>query len=293
MAPLIDTELERVDRKHAQLTQLSKELVDAINLYHTLMRESDRPMAHPMFNAYMNQPSNMYGMYQPMPNMYGGPVGFPPRSMAGPGSLPPGPPHMTSIGPLPGQQPIGQIPPQFQNGHMPLAATQLPPQSQQQQQQQINPGSLPIDQNIHPPNPNHPPLNSNTHGAPSNLPMLPNQMQQMMGHMPISTPNVAQEYQHHHPPPINTLPNHHLQQQQQPHQNSIPQQNIAITQQQHQPSQQTNIPQTHVIQHMSGASPVHLASQHSTNNTTMYASIPNNIIQPGDSKMSIPVYQQR
>jgi signal transducing adaptor molecule len=43
MGPLIDSELERVDRKHAQLTQLSSDLVDSINLYHTLMRESDRP----------------------------------------------------------------------------------------------------------------------------------------------------------------------------------------------------------------------------------------------------------
>lgn len=39
MGPLIDQELEKVDRKHAQLTQLSADLVDALNLYHTLMRE--------------------------------------------------------------------------------------------------------------------------------------------------------------------------------------------------------------------------------------------------------------
>nr|CAD7459269.1 unnamed protein product [Timema tahoe] len=39
MGPLIDQELERVDRKHAQLTQLSSDLVEALNLYHTLMRE--------------------------------------------------------------------------------------------------------------------------------------------------------------------------------------------------------------------------------------------------------------
>lgn len=39
MGPLIDMELEKVDRKHARLTQLSSDLVDALNLYHTLMRE--------------------------------------------------------------------------------------------------------------------------------------------------------------------------------------------------------------------------------------------------------------
>jgi len=39
MGPLIDAALEKVDRRHAQLTQLSSDLVDALNLYHTLMRE--------------------------------------------------------------------------------------------------------------------------------------------------------------------------------------------------------------------------------------------------------------
>lgn len=51
MGPLIDAELERVDRKHAQLTQLSSDLVEALNLYHTLMREpqySTLPKAYAM-----------------------------------------------------------------------------------------------------------------------------------------------------------------------------------------------------------------------------------------------------
>lgn len=41
MLPLIDTGLERVDRNHAKLTQLSSSLVEAINMYHMLMRDSD------------------------------------------------------------------------------------------------------------------------------------------------------------------------------------------------------------------------------------------------------------
>lgn len=41
MFPLIDTELEIVDRHHAKLTQLSTNLVEAINMYHLLMRDSD------------------------------------------------------------------------------------------------------------------------------------------------------------------------------------------------------------------------------------------------------------
>ncbi|XP_024941112.1 signal transducing adapter molecule 1 isoform X2 [Cephus cinctus] len=44
MGPLIDAALERVDRRHAQLTQLSSDLVDALNLYHTLMREPPPPI---------------------------------------------------------------------------------------------------------------------------------------------------------------------------------------------------------------------------------------------------------
>lgn len=40
MNPLIDSALEKVDKQHAQLTQLSSDAVDALNLYHMLMRQS-------------------------------------------------------------------------------------------------------------------------------------------------------------------------------------------------------------------------------------------------------------
>ncbi|KAG1714174.1 Signal transducing adapter molecule 1 [Nymphon striatum] len=39
MGPLIDLQLEKIDRKHANLTTLSRQLVDALNMYHSLMRE--------------------------------------------------------------------------------------------------------------------------------------------------------------------------------------------------------------------------------------------------------------
>jgi len=51
MGPLIDNELERVDRKHAQLTQLSADLVEALNLYHTLMREQSSQPPQVPFQA--------------------------------------------------------------------------------------------------------------------------------------------------------------------------------------------------------------------------------------------------
>lgn len=52
MGPLIDTELERVDRKHAQLTQLSSDLVEALSLYHMLMREPQLPPVNKAMYGY-------------------------------------------------------------------------------------------------------------------------------------------------------------------------------------------------------------------------------------------------
>jgi hypothetical protein len=54
MGPLIDQELEKVDRKHAQLTQLSSNLVEALNLYHTLMREPAAPQSYHAIPKQMN-----------------------------------------------------------------------------------------------------------------------------------------------------------------------------------------------------------------------------------------------
>jgi len=100
MGPMIDNELERVDRRHAQLTRLSHQLVDALTLYHTLMR--DMPPA-PSYGGFPQQPG-MYGMGpmgpgQPMPGM------MPPGGMPMPGppmSMPGGPPM--SMGPPAGPQ---------------------------------------------------------------------------------------------------------------------------------------------------------------------------------------------
>lgn len=92
MLPLIDTELERVDRKHAQLTQLSSDLVEAINLYHTLMREPDRSVSAYMGYAGAGQshmrphgsmPTHVNGMYAMPPSMYHMPSNvMPPTSLA-------------------------------------------------------------------------------------------------------------------------------------------------------------------------------------------------------------------
>lgn len=143
MGPLIDSELERVDRKHAQLTQLSSDLIDTINLYHSLMRETERAPAMGLYSGFPHQ--------QPM---YGGAPGmaFPPNNNAfrmPPGNmLPPGmmmqmpgqgmpfqPPSgnfqmPTSTGPG-SFQPTNQNPMNMMN-HQPM--TNGIPQSQMQQQ---------------------------------------------------------------------------------------------------------------------------------------------------------------
>lgn len=50
-----------MDRKHAQLTQLSSDLVEALNLYHTLMREPGAPQPYHTLPKQVN-----YG-YPPPP----------------------------------------------------------------------------------------------------------------------------------------------------------------------------------------------------------------------------------
>lgn len=87
MLPLIDTELERVDRNHAKLTQLSGNLVDAINMYHTLMREADMQLGHygadphQMYGHQGPPNSGMYGMQAP--NMYSLPPNYHLQSSVG------------------------------------------------------------------------------------------------------------------------------------------------------------------------------------------------------------------
>ncbi|KAK0073841.1 hypothetical protein PV326_013013 [Microctonus aethiopoides] len=91
--PLIDAALEKVDRRHAQLTQLSADLVDALNLCHTLMRE---PVATSTYNTLLKMPPHM-SMYQ-YPNQ--------PRHMYN--GMPPQPPqqqHQSSYNPASGMPP--------------------------------------------------------------------------------------------------------------------------------------------------------------------------------------------
>lgn len=135
MGPLIDTELERVDRKHAQLTQLSSDLVEAINLYHTLMREPDRSMM---------MGSSGYGIggfpgQAPMPGMYGVPGMYGPSM---PGMFP-------GMGGMPGGMlPYGMGQLRHDMGQMSVSSIPQfpPPQQAMPTMSQNGPSSLPPHQ---------------------------------------------------------------------------------------------------------------------------------------------------
>ena len=152
MGPMIDTELEKVDRRHASLTRLSHQLVDALTLYHTLMRDMPPQPAYGMY------PPPQQPQYSSMPPQQQGP-GMPPAQQQPPVSMTSMPPHMASgvpgqqpgqmtMAPMydpymyPGQQqqpgvppPHGQAPPQPQYGHGMIPGTAPPPTPPLQDQQ--------------------------------------------------------------------------------------------------------------------------------------------------------------
>ncbi|XP_043497058.1 signal transducing adapter molecule 1 isoform X1 [Polistes fuscatus] len=147
MGPLIDAALEKVDRRHAQLTQLSSDLVEALNMYHTLMRESPPPAQSnytmPKMSSHISYPFPNQGPPPPSPHMYngmptphqvpfsntGGPPG--PHEYMGPPSIPNMalPPHFR-IQPGP-QPPTGhpQGPPVPEQTHSYQQQGRFPPQT--------------------------------------------------------------------------------------------------------------------------------------------------------------------
>ncbi|GAB6019192.1 hypothetical protein CHUAL_000811 [Chamberlinius hualienensis] len=92
MAPLIDQEVEKIDRKHAALSKLSQELMESLDMYHTLMRE----YPHPRY-AYASPkmiPPYSYGPVDPAasvhPENYSNmpPMGYMPQGLAAPSYAP-------------------------------------------------------------------------------------------------------------------------------------------------------------------------------------------------------------
>ena len=64
MSPLIDQELEHVDKKHAALTAANQQLNTALNLYHSLMKESFSMMNTPYYGGIPQQIPQTYGIPQ-------------------------------------------------------------------------------------------------------------------------------------------------------------------------------------------------------------------------------------
>ncbi|ELT97423.1 hypothetical protein CAPTEDRAFT_153277 [Capitella teleta] len=81
MQPLIDSELEKIDKKHNNLMEINSKVVEALHMYHTLMRELPgygytKPYA-PVFNGQQPQ-------FMPPPSQAMSSGGLPPSYQASP-----------------------------------------------------------------------------------------------------------------------------------------------------------------------------------------------------------------
>ncbi|XP_062566054.1 signal transducing adapter molecule 2-like [Saccostrea cucullata] len=132
MGPLIDTELEKIDKKHASLCELNSKVVEAMQLYHNLMKETPAPYGyktqHPAAPMNYNFPSQ---------SVYNGQPQFQP----GPGQMPPSTLPQGSI-------PVGQMP--LPQGSMPQNLGMIPPNVQMPQNQMNS--SVPQQMSMNPQN---------------------------------------------------------------------------------------------------------------------------------------------
>lgn len=129
MGPLIDHELEKVDRKHVQLEELNKNLREAMDLYHRLMEEGRIRAAQAKTNA-AQLANQMYQQSQIPPQPY-----YQVHPSLQPSQQPPPPQMMYQP-----QQIYNQIPSQTQPSmpylpQQPAGAYYVDPNLQQQQQQ--------------------------------------------------------------------------------------------------------------------------------------------------------------
>jgi signal transducing adaptor molecule len=142
MSPLIDQELQQVDKKHAALTAANIQLNSALNLYHSLMKESFAMMSTPYTQYYPGVPQQQQ-QYPPNPQYNPMPPQQQPQPQYNPVNLPPN----TYPNYIPPQNSGIQAPPTAQ--YMPNQPTNpVVPQPQQQQQQQQPPVSYPYHQPI-------------------------------------------------------------------------------------------------------------------------------------------------
>ncbi|XP_022222145.2 signal transducing adapter molecule 1 [Drosophila obscura] len=293
MGPLIDAELERVDRKHAQLTQLSSDLVDAINLYHGLMRD-DRAVAGQFAAAAGGFMPGLAGF--PGAALYGAPGypsagGFPPhQNYSGMHSLPYAPvPNIPTNTAAPTTAPAGyleqgQVPLTFQNGHA-AQMTSLPPHlpqlnpaasvAQPLYNAQAAPVSTHQQQQAPPPQQNQ----SSYQQQPfARVPPAVTQMQQQQSQPPPHAYMQSGPPQGYQPGPTPQQPQPHLY---------APNGSPAVT-------QQSYVPQHHQHQLPPNDQFSQIHQQTATMGmTTQSAAAPGYHMQNDAVKNNIPIYQQQ
>ena len=79
MGPLIDTELEKIDKKHATLVELNKKVMDALQMYHNLMKETPAYGFSSGLKAGIPTPQPGPGMYAQPPMQMNMATGGPPQ----------------------------------------------------------------------------------------------------------------------------------------------------------------------------------------------------------------------
>lgn len=220
MGPLIDAELERVDRKHAQLSQLSSDLVDAINLYHSLMRDDRNALGSPYhmpgtmpgMQGYPSHTGMMYNSNQTYPG------GFGTHSLpGGMNSLPYAPPTNN----FPAQHAMPAIPMQYQNGHVGTSQAPHQPHSLQGLPPHMNPQMMNQQQSHANPQPTmYGPQQQHLAGSNLNSAVDGQQHQQNQQQQQQPVPNQQQQF--------NMLPPHQQQHQNQ-QQHFIPPQAAIVT----------------------------------------------------------------
>lgn len=163
MAPTIDAELEQIDRKHAQLARISTDLVDALGLYHQLMR--DMP---PTVGGYY-LPKNPVGAPGQMAGYAHSPTpGMPPQQLYGaPGQ------YASYMGPPPPGAPVGPVP--FSNMPPSSLPGSAPGPTSQQQMGPMPPSNQPIHSQPAPgqPLPGHQPSLGQPGPQPSDFQQMP------------------------------------------------------------------------------------------------------------------------
>jgi signal transducing adaptor molecule len=132
IAPLIDSQLELIDRRHAALSGANQQLMEAMNLYHNLMKESLQmpyytgpypPSTFPVAPQFNGQVHPGQQIPQQIPNNYQQyPVG---SNASGPGAPVSGYPNQNNQNYVPTSSQVGPIP--YPPGHYQMPG-QGPPQ---------------------------------------------------------------------------------------------------------------------------------------------------------------------